>query len=103
MRQVPAEERFTTARGLSCRQQRRSTPRGAEERQAASPPAVSRAGERVAFGGLGLLLVAGGIYSDSNGGQWFVPSCSACWCSRQPYDVYVTERHPTVVTIEPGS
>jgi hypothetical protein len=26
-----------------------------------------------AFAALGLLLIAGGIYSDSNGGQWFVP------------------------------
>jgi hypothetical protein len=26
-----------------------------------------------ACAGLGLLLIAGGIYSDSNGGQWFVP------------------------------
>jgi hypothetical protein len=26
-----------------------------------------------AFAGLGLLLIAGGIYSNSNGGQWFVP------------------------------
>jgi hypothetical protein len=27
----------------------------------------------VAFAVLGLLLIAGGIYSNSNGGQWFVP------------------------------
>jgi hypothetical protein len=26
-----------------------------------------------AFAALGLLLIAGGIYSDANGGQWFVP------------------------------
>jgi hypothetical protein len=27
----------------------------------------------VGFAALGLLLIAGGIYSSSNGGQWFVP------------------------------
>jgi hypothetical protein len=27
----------------------------------------------IAFAALGLLLIAGGIYSDANGGQWFVP------------------------------
>lgn len=30
-------------------------------------------GYAIAFAALGLLLIAGGIYSDSNGGQWFVP------------------------------